>query len=94
MDVADGLVPIAGIVDLIGDYGFVRTSGYLLGLNDVFIDHAQLRRYGLRCGDAVTGATELHVDGAGRGTLGGLARPTPSTALMQRNLPGEPISGT
>jgi transcription termination factor Rho len=52
----DVLVPVAGIVDVLENYAFIRTSGYLAGPNDVYVSMAQVRRYGLRRGDAVTGA--------------------------------------
>jgi transcription termination factor Rho len=51
------LVPVTGIVDLTERHGFVRTSGYLPGPDDVYVSAAQLKRYGLRRGDLVTGAT-------------------------------------
>ncbi|HEY3924937.1 MAG TPA: transcription termination factor Rho [Acidothermaceae bacterium] len=51
----DILVPVAGILDILDNYAFVRTSGYLPGANDIYVSLAQVRRYGLRKGDAVTG---------------------------------------
>ena len=59
------LVPVAGIVDVLDNYAFVRTSGYLPGPNDVYVSMAQVRRYGLRRGDAVTGAVRSVRDGDG-----------------------------
>jgi transcription termination factor Rho len=54
----EALVPITGIVDLVdNDRGFVRTSGYLPGPDDVYVSQAQVRRYGLRSGDLLAGAT-------------------------------------
>nr|WP_239512592.1 transcription termination factor Rho [Bifidobacterium avesanii] len=52
----DELVPVAGIVDVLDSYAFVRTSGYLPGPNDVYISMGQVKKYGLRKGDAVHGA--------------------------------------
>jgi transcription termination factor Rho len=49
-------VPVTGILDIRGDHGFVRTSGYVAGPGDVYVPAAQLKRYGLRAGDLVTGA--------------------------------------
>jgi len=49
------LTPVTGIVDVLDNYAFVRTSGYLAGANDVYVSMAQIKRYGLRRGDAVTG---------------------------------------
>jgi transcription termination factor Rho len=51
----DVLLPVAGIIDLLENYAFVRTSGYLPGPNDVYVSMGMVRRYGLRKGDAVTG---------------------------------------
>jgi transcription termination factor Rho len=59
----DVLVPIAGILDILDSYAFVRTSGYLTGPNDVYVSLAQVRRYGLRRGDAVTGAVRQPQEG-------------------------------
>ena len=51
----DVLVPVAGILDLLDNYAFVRTSGYTSGPNDVYVSLSMVRRYGLRRGDAITG---------------------------------------
>jgi len=59
----DVLVPVAGIVDILDNYAFVRTTGYLPGPNDVYVSLAQVRRNGLRKGDAVTGAVRQPSDG-------------------------------
>jgi transcription termination factor Rho len=50
------LVPVTGIVDVTDTYAFVRTSGYLPGPDDVYVSTGQVKRYGLRRGDLVTGA--------------------------------------
>ncbi len=50
------LVPVAGIVDVLESYAFVRTSGYLPGPNDVYVSMSQIKKYGLRKGDAVHGS--------------------------------------
>jgi transcription termination factor Rho len=59
----DVLIPVAGIVDVLDNYAFVRTSGYLSGPNDVYVSMAQIKRYGLRRGDAVTGAVRAVREG-------------------------------
>jgi transcription termination factor Rho len=66
----DVLVPVAGIVDVLDNYAFVRTSGYLAGPNDVYVSMAQIKRYGLRRGDAVTGVVRAvrESDNAGGGS--------------------------
>ena len=51
----DILVPVAGILDIMDSYAFVRTSGYLPGPNDVYVALSMVKRFGLRKGDAVTG---------------------------------------
>nr|WP_246348951.1 transcription termination factor Rho [Nesterenkonia xinjiangensis] len=51
----DVLVPVAGILDVLDNYAFIRTSGYLPGQNDVYVSLAQVKRYTLRKGDAVHG---------------------------------------
>ena len=48
-------VPVAGIVDILDSYAFVRTSGYLPGPNDVYISMGAVHKYGLRKGDAIQG---------------------------------------
>lgn len=51
----DVLVPVAGVLDILDNYAFVRTSGYLPGPADVYLSLNQVRRAGLRRGDAITG---------------------------------------
>ncbi|HVH23389.1 MAG TPA: transcription termination factor Rho [Pseudonocardia sp.] len=57
-EVRDGdvLLPVAGIVDILDNYAFVRTTGYLSGPTDVYVSLSIVRKYGLRRGDAITGA--------------------------------------
>ena len=57
------LVPVAGIVDVLESYAFVRTSGYLPGPNDVYVSMSQIKKYGLRKGDAVQGSIRAPRDG-------------------------------
>ncbi|MGN6685897.1 MAG: transcription termination factor Rho, partial [Actinomycetales bacterium] len=70
----DVLVPVAGIVDILDNYAFVRTSGYLPGPNDVYISLAQVRKYGLRKGDAVTGAIRAPREGERKEKFNALVR--------------------
>jgi transcription termination factor Rho len=52
------LIALEGLLDLRDEgYGFLRTSGYLAGRNDAYVSASQVRRFGLRKGDYVTGAT-------------------------------------
>ena len=53
---AEDMVPVAGIIDVLDSYAFVRTSGYLPGPNDVYVSMGQVKKYGLRKGDAVHGS--------------------------------------
>ena len=59
----ENLAPIAGILDIQENHAFVRTSGYLPGPNDVYVTLGNVRRWGLRAGDAVAGAVRLPREG-------------------------------
>lgn len=52
------LVPVAGILDILDNYAFIRTTGYLAGPDDVYVSMSQVRKYRLRRGDAITGAVK------------------------------------
>ena len=55
---AEGFAEVTGVLDIMGDgYGFLRTSGYLPGENDIYVGLATIRKNGLRKGDMVTGTT-------------------------------------
>ena len=58
----DVLVPAAGLLEVLDNYAFVRTSGYLAGPNDVYVPLAMVKRFGLRKGDAVTGQVKAPTD--------------------------------
>lgn len=62
----EDLVPVAGIVDVLESYAFIRTSGYLPGPNDIYVSMGQVKKYGLRKGDAVQGFTRPPHDGERR----------------------------
>ncbi|MDN5789438.1 MAG: transcription termination factor Rho [Micrococcales bacterium] len=91
----DVLVPIAGILDVLDNYAFVRTSGYLPGPNDVYVPLGVVKKHSLRKGDAVTGAVKAPRDGeqaqgsAGRQKYNALVRldtvngTTPEDALKR-----------
>nr|WP_304650670.1 transcription termination factor Rho [Terrabacter sp. MAHUQ-38] len=59
----DVLVPVGGILDVLDNYAFVRTSGYLAGPNDVYVPLGIVKKNGLRKGDAVTGAVKALREG-------------------------------
>lgn len=64
--VEEQLVPVAGIIDVMESYAFVRTSGYLPGPNDVYVSMSQIKKYGLRKGDAVQGTIRAPREGERR----------------------------
>ncbi len=59
----DVLVAISGIVDILDNYAFVRTTGYLPGPNDAYLPMAMVRRFGLRRGDVIVGAIRTPREG-------------------------------
>ncbi|PRY51698.1 transcription termination factor Rho [Geodermatophilus tzadiensis] len=70
----DVLLPVAGILDVLDNYAFVRTSGYLTGPNDVYVSLSQVRRHGLRRGDAITGAVRQPREGERKDKYNALVR--------------------
>ncbi|SDX65131.1 transcription termination factor Rho [Modestobacter sp. DSM 44400] len=70
----DVLLPVAGILDVLDSYAFVRTSGYLTGPNDVYVSLSQVRRHGLRRGDAITGAVRQPREGERKDKYNALVR--------------------
>nr|WP_211215809.1 transcription termination factor Rho [Microbacterium indicum] len=63
----DVLIPIAGILDVLDNYAFVRTTGYLPGTQDVYVSLGQVKKYNLRKGDAVVGAIKQPREGEQHG---------------------------
>ena len=63
----DVLIPIAGILDVLDNYAFVRTSGYLPGTTDVYVSLGQVKKYNLRKGDAIVGAIKQPREGEQQG---------------------------
>jgi transcription termination factor Rho len=70
----DVVVEISGILDVLDNYAFVRTTGYLPGSNDAYVSLSMVRRYGLRKGDIVTGAIKQPRDGERREKFNPLVR--------------------
>lgn len=66
----DVLLPVAGILDVLENYAFVRTTGYLPGTSDVYVSLGQVRKHNLRKGDAVTGAIKQPREGEAQGVQG------------------------
>lgn len=82
---AEGFAEVTGVLDIMGDgYGFLRTSGYLPGENDIYVGLATIRKNGLRKGDMVTGATRRPVPTT---SLRPCRRCRPSTAWPPRSWP-------
>ena len=59
-------MPAAGILDVLDNYAFVRTSGYLPGTEDVYVSLSMVRKYGLRRGDAIVGQVRQPREGERR----------------------------
>ncbi|MQA81071.1 MAG: transcription termination factor Rho [Streptosporangiales bacterium] len=59
----DVLIPVSGILDILDNYAFIRTSGYLPGSDDVYVSLSQVRKHGLRKGDVVAGAVRQPREG-------------------------------
>ena len=70
----DVLVPAAGILDVLDNYAFVRTSGYLPGNDDVYVSLSMVRKYGLRRGDAVIGEVRQPREGESRAKFNPMVR--------------------
>jgi transcription termination factor Rho len=52
----DETIAVSGILDAGDTHGFIRTSGYRHGPDDIYVPVSQIRQYGLRPGDYLTGA--------------------------------------
>ena len=70
----DVLVPVGGLLDILDSYAFIRTHGYLAGPNDVYVSLQQIRRYGLRKGDVITGQVRQPREGERKEKFNALVR--------------------
>lgn len=70
----DLLLEISGILDVLDNYAFVRTTGYLPGSSDAYVSLSMVRKWGLRKGDIVTGAIRAPKDGDRREKFNPLVR--------------------
>jgi transcription termination factor Rho len=70
----DVLVGVAGILDVLDNYAFVRTSGYLPGPDDAYVSLSMVKKFGLRKGDVVTGALRTPREGERREKFNPLVR--------------------
>ena len=62
MDLAqlDSGITVSGILEVMPDgYGFIRSDNYLPGENDVYVSPSQIRRFGLKTGDIISGNTRI-----------------------------------
>ncbi|NEB77042.1 transcription termination factor Rho [Streptomyces sp. SID14478] len=86
----DVLIPVAGILDILDNYAFIRTSGYLPGPNDVYVSLAQVRKNGLRKGDHVTGAVRQPKEGERREKFNALVRLDSANGMAAESGRGRP----
>ncbi|QNP70190.1 transcription termination factor Rho [Streptomyces roseirectus] len=86
----DVLIPVAGILDILDNYAFIRTSGYLPGPNDVYVSLAQVRKNGLRKGDHVTGAVRQPKEGERREKFNALVRLDSTNGMAPEHGRGRP----
>jgi len=70
----DVLLEISGILDVLDNYAFVRTTGYLPGPNDAYVSLSMVRKWGLRKGDIVAGAIKAPKEGERREKFNPLVR--------------------
>ncbi|KUJ64443.1 transcription termination factor Rho [Streptomyces albus subsp. albus] len=89
----DVLIPVAGILDILDNYAFIRTSGYLPGPNDVYVSLAQVRKNGLRKGDHVTGAVRQPREGERREKFNALVRLDSVNGMAPESGRGRPEFG-
>ena len=60
----------AGILEVMADgYGFIRCDNYLSGENDVYVSPSQIRKFGLKTGDHITGNMRVRGQGEKFGAL-------------------------
>ena len=60
----DSGMEVGGILEVMPDgYGFIRSANYLPGENDVYVAPSQIRKFGLKTGDIVTGNTRVKTQG-------------------------------
>src|SRR5215216_909059 len=70
----DVLVSTGGILDVLDNYAFVRTSGYLPGPDEAYVSLSMVKKFGLRKGDVVTGLIRTPREGERREKFNPLVR--------------------
>jgi transcription termination factor Rho len=54
---------VRGILEVRGHHGYLRVAGYLISSEDIYVSANQIRQYGLRSGDLITGVASLEPRG-------------------------------
>jgi transcription termination factor Rho len=63
MEQLDSGQTVSGFLEVMADgFGFIRSDNYLPGEHDVYMSPAQIRRFGLKTGDVVTGNTKIKTE--------------------------------
>ena len=59
------IITITGVLEIIDNYGFLRSSdyNYLASPDDVYVNQAQVKHYGLKTGDVIEGTVRPPKDG-------------------------------
>jgi|UniRef100_UPI00404ACC16 transcription termination factor Rho len=70
----DVLLPVGGLLDILDSFAFIRTGGYLPSPNDVYVSLQQVRKYGLRKGDVISGSVREPKEGERREKFNALVR--------------------
>jgi transcription termination factor Rho len=89
-DPGDGLIPVTGVLDLLGSRAVLRPASCLPGDDDPQLTAAQVRRYGLRRGDLVEGAAAPPAPAGRRTRPRRLDRVTRVNGLTPESLAGRP----
>ena len=59
----DSGVSVTGILEVMSDgFGFIRSDNYMPGENDIYVAPAQIRKFGLKTGDIITGNTKIKTE--------------------------------
>jgi transcription termination factor Rho len=68
------LLPVGGFLFILDSFAFIRTGGYLPSPNDVYVSLQQVRKYGLRKGDVITGSVREPKEGERREKFSALVK--------------------
>jgi transcription termination factor Rho len=84
----DVLLPVGGLLDILDSFAFIRTGGYLPSTNDVYVSLQQVRKYGLRKGDVITGSVREPKEGERREKFNALVRVETVNSVEPENAKG------